>query len=673
MSGSSRRFLLIAVIVILLIVTIVLAVRLTAAKEISVTEFKEMFVSGQVSDISIAGSYTAKITKVGDKKANYVCYVGTRAEFYDIYTEWSAEGVAKDPNFKSPTLYYNDPASLSTITSILYPVVMLILMALLFFWLIKKSSGAGMGALEFGKTNAQQVKNMKVRFTDVAGAEEEKQELQEIVDFLKNPKKFQDIGARIPHGVLLVGPPGTGKTLFAKAVAGEANVPFFSISGSDFVEMFVGVGASRVRDMFDQAKKSMPCIIFIDEIDAVGRQRGAGLGGGNDEREQTLNQLLVQMDGFESNTNIIVMAATNRSDILDPALMRPGRFDRQIYVNVPDVKGREEIFKVHARNKPLAGDVNFKSLARLTSGFTGADIENLLNEAAILAARENHKLINMHDISEAIDKVIAGPAKKSRVVTESDKRITAYHESGHAIVARLLKNCDAVHEVSIIPRGMAAGYTITLPESDDSHVTRNKLLDTIAMMLGGRAAEEIVIKDISTGASNDIQRASGLARKMVTEWGMSETLGNMYLGASEEVFLGRDYQTQLNYSDEVAAKIDAETKKILDAQYKVALETIKNNREVLDKMVRILFEKETIYEDEVDMLFEGKSVEEIIKETANRDKPIVTNILKKKPAPAPTVEQTIEEPKQEEAKEEVKEETKVEEPVAPSQEEEKKD
>ena len=329
--------------------------------------------------------------------------------------------------------------------------------------------------------------------------------------------------------------------------------------------------------------------------------------------------------------------------------MRPGRFDRQIYVNVPDVKGREEIFKVHARNKPLAGDVNFKSLARLTSGFTGADIENLLNEAAILAARENHKLINMHDISEAIDKVIAGPAKKSRVVTESDKRITAYHESGHAIVARLLKNCDAVHEVSIIPRGMAAGYTITLPESDDSHVTRNKLLDTIAMMLGGRAAEEIVIKDISTGASNDIQRASGIARKMVTEWGMSESLGNMYLGASEEVFLGRDYQTQLNYSDEVAAKIDQETKKILDAQYKVALDTIKANREVLDKMVRVLFEKETIYEDEVDMLFEGKTVEEILKATENREKPVVTNILK--PKPAPKVE---EQPKVEEKKEETK-------------------
>ena len=652
MSSSSRRFLLIAVIVILLIVTIVLAVRLTAAKEISVTEFKEMFISGQVSDVSISGSYTAKITKAGDKKANYVCYIGSRAEFYEMYSEWSTEAKATNPDFAAPTLYYNDPASISTITSILYPVIMIVIMGLLFFWLIRKSSGAGMGALEFGKTNAQQVKNMKVRFSDVAGADEEKQELQEIVDFLKNPKKFQDIGARIPHGVLLVGPPGTGKTLFAKAVAGEANVPFFSISGSDFVEMFVGVGASRVRDMFEQAKKSMPCIIFIDEIDAVGRQRGAGLGGGNDEREQTLNQLLVQMDGFESNTNIIVMAATNRSDILDPALMRPGRFDRQIYVNVPDVKGREEIFKVHARNKPLAGDVNFKSLARLTSGFTGADIENLLNEAAILAARENHKLINMHDISEAIDKVIAGPAKKSRVVTESDKRITAYHESGHAIVARLLKNCDAVHEVSIIPRGMAAGYTITLPESDDSHVTRNKLLDTIAMMLGGRAAEEIVIKDISTGASNDIQRASGIARKMVTEWGMSESLGNMYLGASEEVFLGRDYQTQLNYSDEVAAKIDQETKKILDAQYKVALDTIKANREVLDKMVRVLFEKETIYEDEVDMLFEGKTVEEILKATENREKPVVTNILK--PKPAPKVE---EQPKVEEKKEEVTPET----------------
>ena len=672
MTNSGKRLLITVLIIALVIVAIVLAVRLTAAKEISINEFKEQYISGNIAAISVEGSYSVSIKYNGDKKFGYVCYVGSRATFYDMYSEWESEAkakaIAEGKTFVAPTLSYNNPSSLSTLTSILTPLLMIIVMAVLFFWMIRKSGGGTMQAFDFGKTNAQQVKNMKVRFSDVAGADEEKQELQEIVEFLKNPKKFQDIGARIPHGVLLVGPPGTGKTLFAKAVAGEANVPFFSISGSDFVEMFVGVGASRVRDMFEQAKKCMPCIVFIDEIDAVGRQRGAGLGGGNDEREQTLNQLLVQMDGFESNTNIIVMAATNRSDILDPALMRPGRFDRQIYVNIPDVKGREEIFKVHARNKPLAPDVNFKSLARLTSGFTGADIENLLNEAAILAARENHKLINMHDVSEAIDKVIAGPAKKSRVVTETDKRITAYHESGHAIVARLLKHCDAVHEVSIIPRGMAAGYTITLPETDDSHVTRNKLLDTIAMMLGGRAAEELVIQDISTGASNDIQRASGLARKMVTEWGMSEKIGNMYLGASEEVFLGRDYQTQLNYSDDVAAQIDVEVKKILDAQYKVAIETIKANREVLDKMVRVLFEKETIYEDEVDMLFEGKSVEDILQATANKEKPVVTDILKKReeaPKPeekveeVPAVEETttevVEEPKAEETKGEDKE------------------
>ena len=640
MTNSGKRFLITILIIALIITAIVLAVKLTAAKEISINEFESQFKSGNIAAISVEGTYSVSIKYVGDKKFGYVCYVGSRATFYDMYNEWKDEAIAVNPEFAAPTLAYNNPSSLSTLTSILTPLLMIVVMALLFFWMIRKSGGSTMQAFDFGKTNAQQVKNMKVRFSDVAGADEEKQELQEIVEFLKNPKKFQDIGARIPHGVLLVGPPGTGKTLFAKAVAGEANVPFFSISGSDFVEMFVGVGASRVRDMFEQAKKCMPCIVFIDEIDAVGRQRGAGLGGGNDEREQTLNQLLVQMDGFESNINIIVMAATNRSDILDPALMRPGRFDRQIYVNIPDVKGREEIFKVHARNKPLATDVNFKSLARLTSGFTGADIENLLNEAAILAARENHKLINMHDISEAIDKVIAGPAKKSRVVTETDKRITAYHESGHAIVARLLKHCDAVHEVSIIPRGMAAGYTITLPETDDSHITKNKLLDTIAMMLGGRAAEQIVIQDISTGASNDIQRASNLARKMVTEWGMSDTIGNMYLGASEEVFLGRDYQTQLNYSDDVAAKIDVETKKILDAQYKVALDTITANRDVLDKMVRILFEKETIYEDEVDMLFEGKSVEDILAATANKDKPVVTDILKKREEAAKPAEET---------------------------------
>ncbi|MBO5982497.1 MAG: ATP-dependent zinc metalloprotease FtsH, partial [Clostridia bacterium] len=535
----------------------------------------------------------------------YYAHIPSRTELAKDLAEWQ-EG--KDSTIK---VVYNDPSSSANLSSFIMPIVMLIALAVLFFYIMRKSAGANNKALEFGKTNAQKVKDSKVRFVDVAGAEEEKQELQEIVEFLKNPKKFTDIGARVPKGVLLVGPPGTGKTLFAKAVAGEANVPFFSISGSDFVEMFVGVGASRVRDLFEQAKKSMPCIVFIDEIDAVGRQRGAGLGGGNDEREQTLNQLLVQMDGFESNDSIIIMAATNRADILDPALMRPGRFDRQIYVNTPDVKGREEIMKVHARNKPIGGDINFKSVARLTVGFTGADIENMLNEAAILAAREDRKIITMHDISEAINKVIAGPAKKSRVITETDKRITAYHESGHAIVAKMVKNCDNVHEVSIIPRGQAAGYTITLPSNDDNHMTKQKLLDNIAMLLAGRAAEEIVIQDISTGASNDIQRASKIARKMVTEWGMSDDIGTMYLGASEEVFLGRDYQTQLNYSDEVAAKIDEEVKRILDDQYQRALAILRDNRGIMDAMVKLLYEKETIFEEEIDKLFDDPTTPEI--------------------------------------------------------------
>ena len=419
---------------------------------------------------------------------------------------------------------YTDPNA-GSIWSSLLPLVGCVLIAVVFFIIMMQTQGGTKSAMNFAKTNARLNQNLKVRFTDVAGAEEEKEELAEVVDFLKNPKKFSDLGARIPKGVLLVGPPGTGKTLFAKAVAGEAGVPFFSISGSDFVEMFVGVGASRVRDLFDVAKKSMPCIVFIDEIDAVGRQRGTGMGGGHDEREQTLNQLLVQMDGFETNDGIIVMAATNRADILDPALLRPGRFDRQIYVNTPDVRGREAILKVHARNKPLAPDVNFKTVARMTAGFSGADIENLLNEAAILAARANRKLITNKDLYEGINKVIMGPQKKSRLVTETDKRITAYHESGHAILAKLLPHCDPVHEVSIIPRGQAAGYTMTRPDSDDNHLTKAKLLDDIVMTLGGRVAEELIIKDISAGASGDIQAVTKRARLMVTEWGMGEKVG----------------------------------------------------------------------------------------------------------------------------------------------------
>lgn len=609
MKPTTRRTLIIVGVILLVIIAFVIAYELTRPTEINYQGTDDSFVGmlerGEIQSIYIEGNYTAKIQKRGDKGYGYFVNTQGRVAFSDIIKDYSEAG-----KLDGVVVRYDDPSSGSLVSSILVPLILYAALFGIFMVVLRKSAGAQGQALNFGKTKANQVRDIKVRFNDVAGAEEEKQELQEIVDFLKHPKKYTDIGARIPRGVLLVGPPGTGKTLFAKAVAGEANVPFFSISGSDFVEMFVGVGASRVRDLFEQAQKNMPCIIFIDEIDAVGRQRGAGLGGGNDEREQTLNQLLVQMDGFEASSSIIVMAATNRADILDPALMRPGRFDRQIYVNVPDVKGREEIFKVHSRNKPLASDINFKSLARLTPGFTGADIENILNESAILAARADRKIITMKDISEAVNKVMAGPAKKSRLITESDKRITAYHESGHAIVAKLMKHCDDVHEVSIIPRGMAAGYTITLPENDDNHMTKGKLLDDIAMMLGGRAAEEIVIQDISTGASNDIQRATQLARKMVTEWGMSDSIGNMYLGSSEEVFLGRDYQMHLNYSEEVAAKIDEEVKTIIDTQYQVALNILKSNRPIMDAMVKALYEKETIYEDEINALFGEESTGE---------------------------------------------------------------
>lgn len=618
MKPTTKRFLIIGAVVVLAIVAIILAFSLTGPEEVpylnsdkTSATLEGMYKSGRVAAFSVEGNYRVKILLNGAEKYDYYAHIASRTAFEQTLARWQEEGAP------SVTVLYDDPSSSANLSTFIVPIIVLIVGGLLLLFIMRRSANVNNKAMDFGKTKANKIANSKVRFVDVAGAEEEKQELQEIVDFLKNPKKFTEIGARIPKGVLLVGPPGTGKTLFAKAVAGEANVPFFSISGSDFVEMFVGVGASRVRDLFDQAKKNMPCIVFIDEIDAVGRQRGAGLGGGNDEREQTLNQLLVQMDGFESSDSIIVMAATNRADILDPALMRPGRFDRQVYVNVPDVKGREEIMKVHSRNKPLASDVNFKNVARLTVGFTGADIENMLNEAAILAAREDRKTINMHDISEAINKVIAGPAKRSRVVTETDKRITAYHESGHAIIARKVKFAEKVHEVSIIPRGQAAGYTISLPDNDNNHATKQQLLDEITMLLGGRAAEEIVIKDITTGASSDIKRASTLARKMVTEWGMSDYLGNMYLGASEEVFLGRDYQTQLNYSEEFASKIDGAVRTIIAKQYQEALDILNANRKVMDAMVKLLYEKETIYDTDIDRLFEeaeGKSALSVAEE-----------------------------------------------------------
>ena len=619
--SKTSRTISVIVTILLCIVLIVVLVELFTKHptEISYDDFIEIIKTngannelGPISSIYIEGNYKIDILFEGSTSKSvsgnpdaYV-YIPNRAAPVEMIYELAEDGA------KVPTIYMNDPSKNSIWSSLLPVIIGIVLIGVFLFILNRQNMGANNKAMSFGATKARVTGNVKERFTDVAGAEEEKEELKEIVEFLRSPQKFQAVGAKIPKGVLLVGPPGTGKTLFAKAVAGEAGVPFFSISGSDFVEMFVGVGASRVRDLFVQAKKNMPCIVFIDEIDAVGRQRGAGLGGGHDEREQTLNQLLVQMDGFEPNDGVIVMAATNRADILDPALLRPGRFDRQVYVNAPDVKGREEILRVHSRNKPLSGDIDFRTVARLTIGFTGADIANLLNEAAILAARANRRVILMEDILEGINKVIMGPKKKSRVVTETDKRITAYHESGHAIVAKLLENCDEVQEVSIIPRGMAAGYTLTRPETDDSHVTKNKLLDNICMMLGGRAAEAIVIQDISTGASNDIQRASSIARSMVTEWGMSDVIGNIYLGSDHEVFIGKTYGQHSDVSETMSGVVDGEIKKIIDEAYTRALSILESHRDVMEKMVTLLYEKETIFKEEVDALFAGASVEEIL-------------------------------------------------------------
>ena len=488
------------------------------------------------------------------------------------------------------------------------PTVLLILMLVAFWFMFMQQSQGGGGnrnVMNFGKSRAKMATpdKKKVSFEDVAGADEEKAELAEIVDFLKEPKRYIEMGARIPKGVLLVGPPGTGKTLLARAIAGEAGVPFFTISGSDFVEMFVGVGASRVRDLFDQAKKNSPCIIFIDEIDAVGRQRGAGLGGGHDEREQTLNQLLVEMDGFGANEGIIMIAATNRPDILDPALLRPGRFDRQILVGAPDVKGREEILKVHSKNKPLAEEVKLNILAKRTPGFTGADLENLMNESALLAVRNSKKVIGMDELEEAVTRVIAGPEKKSRVIAEEDRRLTAYHEAGHAVVMKLLPTADPVHQISIIPRGMAGGYTMHLPEKDTAYMSKTKLEDEIVGLLGGRVAEKLVIGDISTGAKNDIDRATTIARKMVMDYGMSD-LGPIAFGSGhDEVFLGRDLGKGRNFSEEVAFEIDKELRKFIDEGYKEAEKLLTNNLSKLHAVAKALLEKEKLEANEFEEIF----------------------------------------------------------------------
>lgn len=490
-------------------------------------------------------------------------------------------------------------------TTILSSLLPMLLIVGIWFMLMQQSQGGGGRVMNFGKSRARRYDedNIKITFKDVAGADEAKQELEEVVEFLKHPKKYNDLGAKIPKGVLLYGPPGTGKTLLAKAVAGEAGVPFFSISGSDFVEMFVGVGASRVRDLFEQAKKSAPCIVFIDEIDAVGRQRGAGLGGGHDEREQTLNQLLVEMDGFGANEGIIMIAATNRPDILDPALLRPGRFDRQIVVDRPDIKGRQEILKVHVKGKPISPEVELGVIARRTPGFTGADLSNLVNEAALMAARKNKNKIDMPEMEEAAERVIMGPERRSRVISDKEKRLTAYHEGGHTLVGMLLDNTDPVHKVTIIPRGRAGGYTLSLPKEDRYYATRSEMLDELKVLLGGRVAEALVLKEISSGASNDLQRATSLARQMICEYGMSPELGPMTFGhRRDQVFLGRDIGRDKDYSEEVAAKIDKEIRKFIDEAYQKTESLLNENMDKLHLIADALIERETLEGEEIDQL-----------------------------------------------------------------------
>ena len=575
------------------------------AKSIAFSELKTLLTEGKIKEMQLNAFVWEAIGADGTR------YV-VNAPSVHYYADWAAFEAEVGAVLNGVTVKFANPNQ-GSVLDYIFPALSIGIGLILLFVLFRQMSGGRDATMGIGKSKAQVQNNMKVRFSDVAGAEEEKEELKEVVEFLKSPKKFSDLGARIPSGVLLVGPPGTGKTLFAKAVAGEAGVPFFSVSGSDFIEMYVGVGASRVRDLFDVAKKNQPCIIFIDEIDAVGRRRGAGLGGGHDEREQTLNQILVAMDGFEENQGIIVMAATNRDDILDPALLRPGRFDRKITVNLPDVKGREQILKVHARNKPMAPDVNFKTVARITAGFSGAELANLLNEAAILTARAGKKLIGNHELYEGINKVVMGPAKKSHVVTETDKRTTAYHEAGHAILACLCKNCDPVHEVTIIPRGNAAGYTMTRPDSDDAHVTLGELNDRICMALGGRVAEELVLHDIATGASGDIQHVTAIARRMVTQWGMSEKLGLVAYDNDHPVFMGMEYgHSERGCSPETAAIIDQEVRRIISEAHERARKLLKENRSVLDNMARVLVEKETIYNEEVLMLVKGADYKEVI-------------------------------------------------------------
>lgn len=559
------------------------------------------------------GNYTAfykalekgeikKITIIEEEDTRTITGTLDNAKQFEIVGTSKDEELIKLIKSKEDILFEIKPAPKPSFwTNVLTSFLPIILLIAFMFFMMQQTQGGGSRVMQFGKSRArlQNDEKKKTTFADVAGADEVKEELEEVVEFLKHPQKFTELGAKIPKGVLLFGPPGTGKTLLAKAVAGEAGVPFFSISGSDFVEMFVGVGASRVRDLFDTAKKNAPCIVFIDEIDAVGRHRGAGLGGGHDEREQTLNQLLVEMDGFSDNEGIIVMAATNRPDILDPALLRPGRFDRQIVVDIPDVKGRREILIVHSKGKPLADDVDLEILARRTPGFTGADLANLFNEAALLAARRDHKKITMDELEDSIERVIAGPEKKARTISEFEKKLVSYHEAGHGLVAALLPHTDPLHKISIIPRGRAGGYTLLLPKEDRNYMTKSHLLNQVTMLLGGRMAEKIVLNEISTGAQNDLERATELVRKMITEYGMSDELGPLTFGRKQEqVFLGRDISRDRNYSEAVAYSIDKEARRIVDACYKEAEKLLKDHLDALHLIAETLMDKETIDAEE---------------------------------------------------------------------------
>ncbi len=597
-----------------------------------ISEFDDLNVAQYQLDLG-SGALTYKLKgEAASAPAHQYTVPNVSIFINDINSGYTSDGKAanyrlryNEANPDSPLVEDYIPISDNTFLTNVLPYLLLVGVMIIFTVIVMRQSTGGGKMSSFSKANVRQNTGKKVTFDDVAGADEEKQELEEIVDFLKNPGKYREIGARVPKGVLLVGPPGTGKTLLAKAVAGEVGAPFFSISGSDFVEMFVGVGASRVRDLFEQAKKKTPSIIFIDEIDAVGRQRGAGLGGGHDEREQTLNQLLVEMDGFTENDSIIVMAATNRRDILDPALLRPGRFDRQIVVNYPDIKGREEILKVHTRNKNIGPDVDLKTIAATTAGFTGADLENLVNEAALLAARANRRAITKADIEEATIKVVAGPEKKSKVVTPEEKKLTAYHESGHAITTYFCKSQDKVHQVSIIPRGMAGGFTMHVPEKDRSFVSKTYMEEEIIVLLGGRVAEKLILDDISTGASNDIERATSVARNMVTRYGFSEKLGPILYGhENQEVFLGRDYSQGRNYSENVAAEIDGEIRELIETGYEKAKEILTEHGDLLERCAQYLMKHEKIdgpdfyklMADEIDIDGNPKKKPEDIAETA---------------------------------------------------------